>query len=374
MHHVDTLFPRDSFRAHSDIDEALLEGLNPAQRAAVAHDYGPLLIVAGAGSGKTRVLTHRISYLIRAREVSPFQILAITFTNKAAAEMRERVGHLVGDRLGQAMWVMTFHSACGRILRKEAQRLGYTSSFTIYDGSDSERLIGYCMRDLDVDTKRLTPKAVRTAIGRAKDELIDEESYAQRAENFIDKQVADVYRLYQQRLRAANAMDFDDMINNVVHLFRLFPEVLTAYQDKFRHVLIDEFQDTNGAQFELAKLLASRDRNICVVGDADQSVYAFRGADFRNVMRFEDEFPDATVIVLEQNYRSTQTILDAANAVIGRNRMRKPKSLWTDAGAGAPILRYHAESEMDEAMYVAQEVERLREEDDRTYNDVAVFY
>jgi DNA helicase-2/ATP-dependent DNA helicase PcrA len=354
--------------------EELLAELNPQQREAVEHGDGPLLIVAGAGSGKTRVLTHRIAHLIRTREVSPFQILAITFTNKAAGEMRDRVGELVGSKLGAAMWVMTFHSACGRILRREAPRLGYTSSFTIYDASDSERLMNLCMKDADVDAKKLPVRTVASAIGKAKDEMIDEDEFAARAENFIDRQIADVYRSYQQRLRAANAMDFDDMILNVVHLFRLFPDALETWQDRFRHIMVDEFQDTNSAQFELAKLLASRDRNICVVGDADQSVYAFRGADFRNVLRFEDEFADARVIVLEQNYRSTQTILSAANAVIERNRMRKPKNLWTAGDAGVPITRYHADSGADEAMFVAREIDRLREEEDHHYGDVAVFY
>ncbi|TML80803.1 MAG: DNA helicase PcrA [Actinobacteria bacterium] len=355
-------------------EEQLLRDLNPAQRQAVTHDGGPLLIVAGAGSGKTRVLTHRIAHLIRARKVNPFSILAITFTNKAAGEMKERVGQLVGERLGGAMWVMTFHSACVRILRREGVRLGYKSTFTIYDDSDSERLIAYCLRDLDIDAKRFPPRTIKAAIGRAKDEMVDEEMFAARADNFFDKQVADVYQAYQARLRQAQAMDFDDLILNVVHLFRLFPDALAAYQDRFQHVMIDEFQDTNGAQFELARLLAQRDRNICVVGDADQSVYAFRGADFRNVLRFEDEFPDARVIVLEQNYRSTQTILDAANAVIDRNMMRKPKNLWSDQGAGVPITRFHAESEQDEAMYVARAIEQLREEDEGKYGDIAIFY
>jgi ATP-dependent DNA helicase UvrD/PcrA len=362
-------------KARADaFEEQLLGGLNPVQREAVAYGNGPLLIVAGAGSGKTRVLTHRIAHLIRARKVSPFSILAITFTNKAAGEMRERVGQLVGERLGSTMWVMTFHSACVRILRREAVRLGYKSSFTIYDDADSERLINFCLRDLGIDAKRFPPRSMKAAIGRAKDEMIDEEAYAAKADNFFDKNVAEVYQAYQDRLRQANAMDFDDLILNVVHLFRLFPDVLAAYQDKFKYLLIDEFQDTNAAQFELAQLLAQRDRNICVVGDADQSVYAFRGADFRNVLRFEDEFPDARVIVLEQNYRSTQTILNAANAVIERNRMRKPKNLWSDQGSGDPITRYHADNEQDEAMFVAREIERMREEDERHYGDVAIFY
>ncbi|MFA5890745.1 MAG: DNA helicase PcrA [Actinomycetota bacterium] len=354
--------------------DALLGGLNPGQREAVEYGDGPLLIVAGAGSGKTRVLTHRIAHLIRARGASPFSVLAITFTNKAAQEMRERVGRLVGDRLGTAMWVMTFHAACGRILRREGVRLGYTSNFTIYDSGDSERLLAYCMRELEVDLKRFPVRSFANAIGRAKDEMLDEDAFAERASNFLERQIADVYRMYQERLRKANAMDFDDMILNVVHLFRLFPDVLEQYQDRFRHVLIDEFQDTNAAQFELVRMLAGRDRNICVVGDADQSVYAFRGADFRNVLRFEDVFPDARVVVLEQNYRSTQTILSAANAVIEHNRQRKPKNLWTDAGEGQPIVRFHADDERDEATFVGREIDRLRDEEDRAFGDVAVFY
>jgi len=355
-------------------DDELLEGLNPPQREAVEYGDGPLLIVAGAGSGKTRVLTHRIAHLIRAREVSPFQILAITFTNKAADEMRERVGRLVGSSLGASMWVLTFHATCGRILRRDGHRLGFSRDFTIYDQADSRRLVGYCVNDLGIDAKRFPPKSIAAAIGRAKDEMLDEDAFAERAGNFFDERVAEVYREYQRRLRAANAMDFDDMILNVVHLWRLYPEVLETWQNKFAHVLIDEFQDTNAAQFEFARLLAGRDRNICVVGDADQSVYAFRGADFRNVLRFEDEFADARVIVLEQNYRSTQTILSAANAVIERNRQRRPKNLWTDGAAGSPIRRYHAENEQDEAAFIAHEIERLREEEGRSLEDVAIFY
>lgn len=355
-------------------DDSLLHDLNPPQREAVAHGDGPLLIVAGAGSGKTRVLTHRIAHLIRARNVSPFEILAITFTNKAAGEMRHRVGELVGDSLGKAMWVMTFHAACGRILRREAARLGYTPRFTIYDSGDSDRLITYCMRDLGIDTKRLPAKAVKNAIGRAKDSLIDEETFANAAGSFTEQQIADVYHEYQRRLRQANAMDFDDMIVNVVHLFRLFPDCLTYYQDKFKYLLIDEFQDTNPAQFVLASTLASRDRNITVVGDADQSVYAFRGADFRNVLRFEEDFADAKVIILEQNYRSTQTILSAANAVIDRNIVRKPKNLWTSSGKGEPIVKYTADDERDEAMFVASQIELLRENEKISYEDVAIFF
>jgi len=345
------------------------------QREAVVHDGGPLLVVAGAGSGKTKVLTHRIAYLIRERKVSPFAILAITFTNKAAGEMKERVGGLVGSRLGAAMWVMTFHSACSRILRKEANRLGFTSSFTIYDESDSERLIAFCSRDLEVDPRRFTPRMIKNAIGRAKDTLIDEDTYSQMAgDNWHERTIAEVYSLYQSRLRQANAMDFDDLIMNMVHLFRLYGDVLELYRDRFRHILVDEFQDTNHAQYTLAKLLAERDRNIGVVGDLDQSIYKFRGADFTNVMRFEEDFPDARVITLEQNYRSTQTILSAANAVIENNQMRKPKTLWTEMAGGELITRYHAENEHEEAAWITREIERLRVEESRTYGDVALFY
>jgi DNA helicase-2/ATP-dependent DNA helicase PcrA len=353
----------------------LLVGLNPVQREAVAHESGPLLVVAGAGSGKTKVLTHRIAYLIRERKVSPFAILAITFTNKAAGEMKERVGALVGERLGRAMWVMTFHSACSRILRADGVRLGFTSSFTIYDDADAERLIAYCLKDLDADPRRFPPRQVKNAIGKAKDRLIDEEMYAEGAgRNPYERTIAEIYALYQSRMRQANAMDFDDMIMNTVHLFRLYEDVLEEYRDRFRHILIDEFQDTNHAQYVLAKQLASRDRNICVVGDLDQSIYKFRGADFTNVLRFEEDFPDARVVTLEQNYRSTQTILSAANAVIENNLMRKPKSLWTEMAGGELITRYHAENEHEEAAWVAREIERLREEDARRYGDLAIFY
>jgi DNA helicase-2/ATP-dependent DNA helicase PcrA len=357
------------------LDTDLLSGLNPVQREAVAHDAGPLLVVAGAGSGKTKVLTHRIAYLIRERKVSPFAILAITFTNKAAGEMKERVGSLVGGRLGAAMWVMTFHSACARILRRDGVRLGFTSSFTIYDDADAERLITYISKELDVDPRRFPPRQIKNAIGKNKDKLVDEEMFAQAAgNNPYDRTIAEVYALYQSRLRQANAMDFDDLIMNTVHLFRLYDDVLEEYRDKFLHVLVDEFQDTNHAQYVLAKLLAERDRNICVVGDLDQSIYRFRGADFTNVLRFEEDFPDARVITLEQNYRSTQTILSAANAVIENNQMRKPKSLWTEMAGGELITRYHAENEHEEAAWIAREIERLREEDSRRYGDIALFY
>jgi len=352
----------------------LLADLNPPQRDAVAHGDGPLLVVAGAGSGKTKVITNRIAYLIRERHESPFSILAITFTNKAAAEMKERVGRLVGDRLGNAMWVMTFHSACARLLRREAARLGYTSSFTIYDASDSERLVRFCMDDLEIDTRRFTPRQIHNAIGKLKDDLVDEDTFAERASSYVERAISDVYRAYQSRLRKANAMDFDDLIFNTVHLFRLFPDVLTGYQDRFKHILVDEFQDTNPAQFRLVAMLAGRDRNVCAVGDLDQSIYKFRGADFRNVMKFEEEFPDTRVITLEQNYRSTQTILAAANAVIENNRMRKPKNLWTDSGGGDKIVRYLGDDERDESIWITREIQRLHDDEGYAFRDIAIFY
>ncbi|GAC1417801.1 MAG: DNA helicase PcrA [Actinomycetota bacterium] len=355
-------------------DSDLLADLNPPQRDAVAHMGGPLLVVAGAGSGKTKLITHRIAHLIREHDVSPFAILAITFTNKAAKEMKERVGALVGERLSNAMWVMTFHSACARLLRREAHRLGYTSSFTIYDSSDSERLVRFCMDDLDIDSRRYTPRQIHNAIGHAKDELIDEELFKERATTHVEHAIGEVYQLYQQRLRKANAMDFDDLIFNTVHVFNLFPEVLEHYQNRFRHILVDEFQDTNAAQFRLITMLAGRDQNVAAVGDLDQSIYKFRGADFRNVMRFEEEFPNSRVITLEQNYRSTQTILSAANAVIENNRMRKPKNLWTDITGGEKIMRYLGDDERDEATWITREIERLRDESKVSFRDVALFY
>src|SRR5437588_9765656 len=301
----------------------LLEDLNPVQREAVTHPGGPLLIVAGAGSGKTRVLTHRIAWLIR-EGVSPFQILAITFTNKAADEMKQRVAALVGP-VAQKMWVSTFHSACVRILRRDAARLGYKSSFTIYDQADAVRLTGYVIRDLNLDAKKLPPRAVHAVLSQAKNELVGVDAFRANARSLFDRKLADVYGEYQRRLLAASAMDFDDLLMVTVELLRREPEVLAHYQQRFLHVLVDEYQDTNRAQNELVLLLAQRHRNVCVVGDSDQSVYRFRGADVRNILEFENAFPDATVIVLEQNYRSTQTILDAANAVIANNAMRKPQ-------------------------------------------------
>ena len=350
----------------------LIDGLNPVQAEAVAHTEGPLLVVAGAGSGKTRVLTHRIAYLIE-QGVSPFEILAITFTNKAAQEMKERVGALIGP-VAEKMWVSTFHSACVRILRRDGHRLGFPSSFTIYDQADAQRLTGYVIRDLDLDAKRFPARQVHAMISAVKNDDVGAEAYAERAEVIFERKVADVYREYQARLLKAGAMDFDDLLRNAVELFRTEPEVLEHYRRRFLHVLVDEYQDTNRVQNEFILQLAGGHHNICVVGDSDQSIYRFRGADIRNILEFEKAFPDATVVVLEQNYRSTQTILDAANAVIGNNLGRKPKELWTDEGDGHAIIRYHADDEADEGQWVVHEIAKLHDGGDYRWGDIAVFY
>ncbi|MEV6110269.1 DNA helicase PcrA [Streptomyces sp. NPDC051940] len=360
---------------------ALLDGLNEQQRAAVVHEGSPLLIVAGAGSGKTRVLTHRIAHLLADRRVHPGEILAITFTNKAAGEMRERVEQLVGPR-ANAMWVSTFHSACVRILRRESKKLGFTSSFSIYDAADSKRLMALVCRDLDLDPKRYPPKVLSAKVSSLKNELVDEEDWANRAADGFEKTLAEAYTLYQSRLREANALDFDDLIMTTVHLLQAFPDVAEHYRRRFRHVLVDEYQDTNHAQYMLVRELVGTGEpapdlpvaELCVVGDADQSIYAFRGATIRNILQFEEDYPDARTILLEQNYRSTQTILSAANAVIERNENRRPKNLWTDAGAGARITGYVADTEHDEAQFVADEIDRLSDAGDAKAGDVAVFY
>ena len=362
-------------RPHVDA-AALLDGLNDNQRAAVVHCGSPLLIVAGAGSGKTRVLTHRIAYLLGERNVHSGQILAITFTNKAAGEMKERVEHLVGPR-ANAMWVMTFHSACVRILRRESKKLGFTSSFSIYDAADSKRLMALVCRDLDLDPKRFPPKSFSAKISNLKNELIDEEDFANQAADGFEKTLAQAYALYQSRLREANALDFDDLIMTTVNLLRAFPDVAEHYRRRFRHVLVDEYQDTNHAQYALVRELVGAvddPGELCVVGDADQSIYAFRGATIRNILQFEEDYPDATTILLEQNYRSTQTILSAANAVIERNESRRPKNLWTNAGAGAQITGYVADTEHDEAQFIADEIDRLTDAGDAKAGEVAVFY
>ncbi|MBT2402390.1 MULTISPECIES: DNA helicase PcrA [unclassified Streptomyces] len=358
---------------------ALLDGLNAEQRAAVVHAGSPLLIVAGAGSGKTRVLTHRIGHLLAARGVHPGQILAITFTNKAAGEMKERVEGLVGPR-ANAMWVSTFHSACVRILRRESKRLGFTSSFSIYDAADSKRLMALVCRDLDLDPKRFPPKSFSAKISNLKNELIDDEAFADQAVDGFEKTVAQAYAMYQARLREANALDFDDIIMTTVHLLQAFPDVAEHYRRRFRHVLVDEYQDTNHAQYTLVRELVGTGypdlppAELCVVGDADQSIYAFRGATIRNILQFEEDYADATTILLEQNYRSTQTILSAANAVIERNENRRAKNLWTEAGTGAVITGYVADTEHDEAQFVADEIDRLTDAGDAKAADVAIFY
>ena len=354
------------------VDSPLLAELNPAQREAVAATEGPVLVVAGAGSGKTRVLTYRIAHLIRDLGVAPDSILAITFTNKAAEEMRNRVARLVG-RATRAMWVSTFHSACVRILRREAPRLGYRSGFSIYDEDDSVRLVTMCIKDLDLDLKRFPPKGIKETISRAKNELIDFESYATSNQGFYHEQVSDIYRLYQQRLLEASAMDFDDLLMITVELLGAFPEVAEHYQERFRYILVDEYQDTNRAQYALVKILAAQHRNLCVVGDGDQSIYRWRGADIRNIEDFEKDYPDARIVVLDQNYRSTSRILDAANAVISNNPRRTPKHLWSDRGTGDLVIRFEGEDEHDEAGFVADEVERLVE-GGFNQSDVAVFY
>jgi DNA helicase II / ATP-dependent DNA helicase PcrA len=366
--------PRPSRRADP---ASLLEGLNGPQRDAVVHAGGPLLIVAGAGSGKTRVLTHRIAYLLAARDVHPGEIIAITFTNKAAGEMKERVAHLVGPR-ARLMWVSTFHSACVRILRAEHEHAGLKSTFSIYDADDSRRLMTLVARELDLDPKRYTARGLAAQVSNLKNELVDPETFKGRANGPNERAVAEAYELYQRRLREAHALDFDDIIMATVHLFQSHPLVAEAYRRRFRHVLVDEYQDTNHAQYTLIRELVGKDdqdpSELCVVGDADQSIYAFRGATIRNILEFERDYPSARTILLEQNYRSTQTILSAANAVIDRNTSRKPKRLWSDQGAGEQIVGYVADTEHAEADWVAREIDRLTDNHDVRPGDVAVFY
>jgi DNA helicase II / ATP-dependent DNA helicase PcrA len=390
--------PRRPVRLKVDAD-TLLDSLNPSQRAAVEHAGSPLLIVAGAGSGKTRVLTYRIAYLLAYRDVQPGEILAITFTNKAAGEMKERVAALVGGR-ARVMWVSTFHSMCVRILRAEAKTLGLKTTFSIYDQGDSQRLMTMVCRDLDLDPKRYPARALLTQVSNLKNELVDAESWTAKAGTALEKVLAEAYALYQRRLVEAHALDFDDLIMTTVHLLQAFPAVAEHYRRRFRHVLVDEYQDTNHAQYVLVRELVGTpekrtvdgDRvgradhahggaapvvppaELCVVGDADQSIYAFRGASIRNILEFERDYPDATTVLLEQNYRSTQTILSAANAVIARNANRKPKNLWSEAGAGTAIRGYVADNEHDEAAWVAGEIDKLSDNDDVKPSDVAVFY
>ncbi|MEY4337592.1 MAG: hypothetical protein RL680_487, partial [Actinomycetota bacterium] len=359
--------------------DLLLAGLNPQQAEAVTHAGGPLLVVAGAGSGKTRVLTRRIAYLMSRRNVAPYQILAITFTNKAAGEMKERVAELVGP-IAKSMWVSTFHSACVRILRQEAMRLGYSNSFSIYDSADSLRLVTIVAKELNLDAKRYPARQFQAMISNAKNELLGPQDYINAASNQFEQVVADVYTVYQQRLQRANAMDFDDLILKTVEVLQRFPEAKARFRSRFRHVLVDEYQDTNHAQYMLVKELVGTEAEgiplaeLCVVGDADQSIYGFRGATIRNILQFELDYPNATTVLLEQNYRSTQNILNAANAVITRNESRKEKNLWSDAGSGAPLVGYVAESEHDEASFIADEIRQLQKESKSQPGDTAIFY
>ncbi|MFC0007018.1 DNA helicase PcrA [Micromonospora siamensis] len=364
-------------RGHLD-PQQLVEGLNGPQRDAVTHSGSPLLIVAGAGSGKTRVLTHRIAYLLAARDVHPGEIIAITFTNKAAGEMKERVANLVGPR-ARLMWVSTFHSACVRILRAEHEHAGLKSTFSIYDADDSRRLMQMVTRELDLDPKRYPARGLAAQVSNLKNELTDPETFAAGAKGPNERALAEAYTLYQRRLREAHALDFDDLIMTTVHLLQSHPHVAETYRRRFRHVLVDEYQDTNHAQYTLIKELVAGTEGLapaelCVVGDADQSIYAFRGATIRNILEFERDFTDARTILLEQNYRSTQTILNAANAVIDRNTSRKPKRLWSDAGAGERIVGYVADTEHAEADWVGREIDRLVDADETRPGDVAVFY
>ena len=359
--------------------DPLLEGLNPQQSAAVTHAGGPLLVVAGAGSGKTRVLTRRIAYLMARRNVAPYEILAITFTNKAAGEMKERVGELVGS-VAKSMWVSTFHSACVRILRQEATRLGYSNTFSIYDSADSQRLITIVAKELNLDPKRYPARQFQSIISNEKNELLSPQDYLKAASSQFEQIVADVYTIYQGRLARANAMDFDDLILKTVEVLQRFPEAKARFRSRFRHVLVDEYQDTNHAQYVLVNELVGTDleatppAELCVVGDADQSIYGFRGATIRNILQFELDYPNATTVLLEQNYRSTQNILNAANAVITKNESRKEKNLWSDAGSGAPLTGYVAESEHDEANFIADEIRSLQNSGVSSPGETAIFY
>ena len=370
--------PAEAVQPRSARGAKLLEGLNPRQREAVVHAGSPLLIVAGAGSGKTSVLTKRIAWLLAERGVHPGEIMSITFTNKAAAEMKERVDALVGRR-GNAMWVSTFHSMCVRILRREAQHLGVRSAFSVYDADDTRRLVGLVTRDLELDPKKFAPRAVAAQISNLKNELLGPDDAAERATNTYERKVAEVYGVYQARLRTANAFDFDDLIMETVALLQRLPAVAEYYRRRFRHILVDEYQDTNPAQYVLVReLVAPATPNddpaeLCVVGDSDQSIYAFRGANIRNIIEFEKDFPDARTIMLEQNYRSTQLILSAANAVISKNSGRRDKRLWSDQGDGEKVVGYVADNEHDEAAFVAGEIDRLHDQGAR-YSEVAVFY
>ncbi len=352
--------------------ETYLASLNPAQREAVLHTEGPLLVIAGAGSGKTRVLTHRVAHLISALGVKPNEILAITFTNKAAGEMRERLTSMLGP-VARAIWILTFHAACGRILRAEAERLGYRSNFTIYDSADQVRLVKQCLEELDKDPKRFVPRGIHAQISNAKNLLLTPALYAERVASFYDQTVAEVYTLYQKRLHASNAVDFDDMLMLTVEALERFPEARARWQKAFRYVLVDEYQDTNHAQYRFLQILGEHHHNVCAVGDPDQSIYAFRGADIRNILEFERDFPETRTIALEQNYRSTNAILESANAVIAHNSERKEKRLWSELGDGDPVRVVEVEDENAEARYVASQIAALVEEG-YSGSEVAIFY
>jgi DNA helicase II / ATP-dependent DNA helicase PcrA len=352
--------------------EQYLANLNPAQREAVLHTEGPLLVIAGAGSGKTRVLTHRVAHLINAHGIKPQEILAITFTNKAAGEMRERLMNMLGP-VARAIWILTFHAACGRILRAEAERLGYRRNFTIYDSQDQLRLVKQCLEELEKDPKRFVPRGIHAQISNAKNQLVSPAMYTERVSSFYDQTVAEVYELYQRRLHASNAVDFDDLLMLTVEVLERFPDARTRWQKAFRYVLVDEYQDTNHAQYRLLQLLAEKHQNLCAVGDPDQSIYAFRGADIRNILEFERDFPDTRTIALEQNYRSTNAILEAANSVIAHNSERKEKRLWSELGEGEPVRVIEVEDEHAEARYVSAQIAGLIDEG-YSGAEIAVFY
>jgi DNA helicase-2/ATP-dependent DNA helicase PcrA len=352
--------------------EAYLADLNPVQREAVLATEGPLLVIAGAGSGKTRVLTYRVAHLIAAVGVKPNEILAITFTNKAAGEMRTRLQDLLGP-LANAIWILTFHAACGRILRREAPRLGYRSNFTIYDQADQVRLVKACLEELERDPKRFVPRGIHAQISAAKNQLVSPDDYRTRVSSFYDQTVADTYDLYQRRLFASNAVDFDDLLMLTVRVLESFPDAREKWQKAFRYVLVDEYQDTNHAQYRLLQLMAEKHRNVCAVGDPDQSIYAFRGADIRNILEFERDFGETRTVALEQNYRSTNAILESANGVIVHNRERKPKNLWSELGRGDPVRVIEVEDEHAEARFVAAEIAALVEEG-ANGDEIAVFY
>lgn len=351
----------------------LVDKLNPAQREAVLHDRGPLLILAGAGSGKTRVLTHRVVYLVQ-QGIEPHRILAITFTNKAANEMKERLLHLIGEKAVARLWVSTFHAACVRILRREIGALGYQNNFVIYDSADQQTLVKNCLKELNLDEKKFTPRSVLAAISNAKNRLKDPQRYDWEAANYFEKTVGQVYRLYQNKLKEANALDFDDLLMLTVQLFKENPSILQYYQEKFQHILVDEYQDTNHAQYLLVKMLGEKHRNIYVVGDPDQSIYGWRGADIQNILDFEKDYPEAKIIKLEQNYRSTQTILEAANEVIANNSGRKEKKLWTENQKGEPIICFMGQDERHEAEFVGSEIYRLHNQESRDYGDFVILY